>query len=741
MTFSAILADIYRRTGFASSPASDVVTRIKAFVNETQQEILHEPGMEFLQNDTITFASVADQQTYGLPPVVTRIKNLWETTNRLVLLPMSLGEYRERYPDPAAVTGTPTRWVDLGLDAVSVEPSDSSTIFVVSSAAGDTGTAYIEGIRSGGYPFIASVTMTGATAVSFTQTDVLSITKFYLSAAAVGTVTLREDSGTGTTLATIAIAGTYSRYRRIALAPTPAASITYTVECERAVTDLLQDNDEPIIPLQFHHLLAIGARAKEYEKTHDGRWGTAKSEYDKALRKLKFWIYQQTVGQPNLRGARISRPSIMDGGSIPASGSSSSPLAVISGGTGFGAYTIGDLLYADTAATLAKRVAVASGQVLASAGVGVAPAYTGSPDLSGTLDVTGAVVFDSTLTVQGAASLNGAVALGNAAADSITVPGTIGSNLLFTDATFDVGASGATRPRDLFLSRNAVIGGTLGVTGVATLTGQGVFTNAFQTGAAIAYINDNANAGMTTGLTINQGAADNEIIALKSSDIIHGLTTQAESDTFGLLRKTSGANGGLEVFGISDTGADGALYLRGSAGDAADATKSTAGNGVINVDSSVRSGTDVTAVAADGNLITFQNSGTTRFILDADGDSHQDVGTAWTNFDSHDDIRVLNSLALEVSRVDDPWKEAIRQNMADSLDELMPREAMRAMKLVSFNDDGHHFVNMSKLAMLHTGAIRQLGRQLQQLEMDYREHITRGSGEITGREGSGHLSA
>lgn len=44
-----------------------------------------------------------------------------------------------------------------------------------------------------------------------------------------------------------------------------------------------------------------------------------------------------------------------------------------------------------------------------------------------------------------------------------------GGNLLFTDATYDIGASGATRPRDFFLSRNATIGGTLGVTGATTL--------------------------------------------------------------------------------------------------------------------------------------------------------------------------------------------------------------------------------------------------------------------------------
>src|SRR6185436_11148478 len=48
-------------------------------------------------------------------------------------------------------------------------------------------------------------------------------------------------------------------------------------------------------------------------------------------------------------------------------------------------------------------------------------------------------------------------------------------DLLFTDAAYDIGKSGATRARDLFLSRNAVIGGnlsvggTLGVTGATTL--------------------------------------------------------------------------------------------------------------------------------------------------------------------------------------------------------------------------------------------------------------------------------
>ncbi len=49
--------------------------------------------------------------------------------------------------------------------------------------------------------------------------------------------------------------------------------------------------------------------------------------------------------------------------------------------------------------------------------------------------------------------------------------GATGALLWNTDNTYDLGATGATRPRDLFLGRNAVVGGTLSVTGHVTLEG------------------------------------------------------------------------------------------------------------------------------------------------------------------------------------------------------------------------------------------------------------------------------
>ena len=65
-----------------------------------------------------------------------------------------------------------------------------------------------------------------------------------------------------------------------------------------------------------------------------------------------------------------------------------------------------------------------------------------------------------------------------------SIPNPIAADLLFVDATYDIGKSGASRPRDLFQSRNATIGGTLGVTGATTLSstvGTGALT---VTGAA-----------------------------------------------------------------------------------------------------------------------------------------------------------------------------------------------------------------------------------------------------------------
>jgi hypothetical protein len=114
----------------------------------------------------------------------------------------------------------------------------------------------------------------------------------------------------------------------------------------------------------------------------------------------------------------------------------------------------------------------------------------------------------TSLTASGATTLNGAVALGDAAGDLITVPGTVNSNLIFTDNSFDIGASGATRPRNLFLAGNATMAGNLSVGGTLTLTG-GV------------NLNGNVTVGDTSAdtLTINATITSNLIFTDNTYDI------------------------------------------------------------------------------------------------------------------------------------------------------------------------------------------------------------------------------
>lgn len=91
-------------------------------------------------------------------------------------------------------------------------------------------------------------------------------------------------------------------------------------------------------------------------------------------------------------------------------------LSAVSGGTGQSSFAVGDLLYANTTTTLAKLADVATGNVLRSGGVGVAPAW-GKADL--TTDVTGTLPVANGGTGQTTASA-AFDALKQAATDSYT---------------------------------------------------------------------------------------------------------------------------------------------------------------------------------------------------------------------------------------------------------------------------------------------------------------------------------
>jgi hypothetical protein len=226
---------------------------------------------------------------------------------------------------------------------------------------------------------------------------------------------------------------------------------------------------------------------------------------------------------------------------------------------------------------------------------------------------------------------------------------------------------------------------------------------------------DGSSAFMTTGVMVNQGSNTDEAIALKASGVVaHGITAAADTDTYGTMSILSGTDGGMKVRGISE-GIIG-LDLKGSVSNA-DTTKTAASNGAINISSSAKSGTGLIAIAtANSNLLVVRNEGAgARFILDIDGDSHQDVGTAWTNFDDHEDVELLHALSVGVSHSADPLRHAFGAFL-DKHRDVLERE-----RIVTFNEDGHHFVNWSRTHMLTIGAVRQLGMQVQALKTQLRQ--------------------
>lgn len=236
-------------------------------------------------------------------------------------------------------------------------------------------------------------------------------------------------------------------------------------------------------------------------------------------------------------------------------------------------------------------------------------------------------------------------------------------------------------------------------TAKANLAGAPTFANFVFVGTGAT-----SNPYINQGIGVLQDTQDDEALTLSSNDVAHGITTDAWTKTFGVFKKYHATNGGVRFTGYS--GSTVGIGLRGVV-TTEDATRSTAAVAPVMIAGAVKSGTTSAAMTANQNVVVITDGTNARFIFDSDGDSHQDVGTAWTNYDHLDDVATLDAIAYNVARADDPIKVKFGEWMNER------RDVLTDQKLVKFNDNGHHFVNMSKLTMLHTGAIRQMGEKLE----------------------------
>lgn len=229
-------------------------------------------------------------------------------------------------------------------------------------------------------------------------------------------------------------------------------------------------------------------------------------------------------------------------------------------------------------------------------------------------------------------------------------------------------------------------------------------------GAAL--INSSASSGFDTqGLTIQQGAATDEILSFKQSGLGHTVTGLTDANTYGAFLLDTTACGGVVFRGYGNNGNPNfgsAISLQGIRPNSGATTPAAGTFGAINLNGYDVSGGGFAAMAASTFIVSMRNSGSTRFLFRQDGTSYEHVGTAWTNFDEQDDLALLNLTAAHLSR--DPVREHFGAWLQTN------RQQLQDLNLVVFAGDDGPFVNRSRMQELLVGAVRQMGEKNRLLE-------------------------
>ena len=207
------------------------------------------------------------------------------------------------------------------------------------------------------------------------------------------------------------------------------------------------------------------------------------------------------------------------------------------------------------------------------------------------------------------------------------------------------------------------------------------------------------------GLCLNQAANDDNILTLKSSDIAHGITATAETDTYFEIRKQSGSIGGAELSAYGEQKL--AYAIQGFVGLAEESSPSAASFGPVYVNCSIKSGSSIVEMSAAQHLFVVANDGDAKFMVDGDGTFHSD-GSGGT-YDTYEDAQLVRAFDLS-------HKEGVINSKFDKFVQYNHEDLAEA-KLVGRNPDGtpNYFINYPAFNRLHNGAIWQQYEKHQKL--------------------------
>lgn len=308
MTFNELQLAAYADLGYSSSPPSGTVTQFKRWINDGHYELLRMPGMSDLRQGILPNASVASYAYLPMPQGFERIDSITDTANMIKLQMMSREEFRRIDPGETA-SGTPTHWIPYGWSPVLRQPvSTGSAIYAVSSQGADTTQVVYLQYLSSGQQFSANNTLTGTSRVAIALSVTANwIEGWSISVAATGNVSLYDAAAAGNLLATILVGATSVQYQQVRLWPTPTAALTYTIEGQLALKDLVNATDVPWLPPDYHNILVLFAKMREYQRTNDDRLNATATEWTANVNRLKQFVqfppdYRPVAGVGSVAG-------------------------------------------------------------------------------------------------------------------------------------------------------------------------------------------------------------------------------------------------------------------------------------------------------------------------------------------------------------------------------------------------------------------------------------------------------
>jgi hypothetical protein len=246
----------------------------------------------------------------------------------------------------------------------------------------------------------------------------------------------------------------------------------------------------------------------------------------------------------------------------------------------------------------------------------------------------------------------------------------------------------------------------------------------FPSVSGIVYVNRvTDNSKMTLGLTVDQSTNDDEALALQSStDVDHGITDFADTETFVSWQKLAAGTGGVITYGLTE---DIVGYSVRGLVTTAQTGKTSSDSACVSIHGHIKDDTGIGNATADMNLLAVR---TTRggsiesvVIIDEDGDIYYD-GSLNALLDDEVDGLACWDLSHGLAGA---WNRAISYN----------RDKLEEMGVIRVGDDGGIMVSNKRVTALSLGAhgqsyldrmdLRQQLNDLRTTVAAYQERIVR----------------